>query len=84
MRPINVRWCVTNLMMDKTEVRKFIKYLQKKDATSKNIQEDIEMTLAEDFFYYATLKKCTADSTEYDLRLGRPTTSTTDEQVDII
>lgn len=84
MRPINVRWCVTNLMMGKTEVRKFIKYLQKKDATPKNIHEDIEMALAGDTFYYPTLKKCTADSTEYDRRPGRPTTSTTDEQVDII
>ena len=61
-----------NLRMDKTGVQAMIKNLPKKGITSKKIHEERVQILAEDYLFYATVKKWDAkfkwgrDSTEDD------------------
>ena len=72
--------------MDKFEQRAVIKYLLKKRLTP-NIHNDMTTTLGESAPLYTTVKKWVAEfrrgreSIEDDPRPGRPTTSTTVENV---
>lgn len=73
--------------MDKIEQRAVIKYLFKKGLTPKNIHNDMTETLGESAPSYTTVKKWVAEfkrgreSIEDDPRSGRPTTSTTPENI---
>lgn len=73
--------------MDKIEQRAVIKYLCKKSLTSKEIHNDMNTTLGESAPSYTTVKKWTAEfkrgreSVEDDPRAGRPSTSTTEENI---
>ena len=76
--------------MDEKEAQAVMKYVQKKDMTSKEIHEDQINIFADDFSSYATEKKWavefkqSSENTEDNLWSGYPKTSKADEQVDAI
>ena len=69
--------------MDKIWHRGVIRYLQKKELTTKKIHADMVSTLGDDAPALSTVKKWAAEfkkgrkSLEDDLRSGRPSTATT-------
>ena len=76
--------------MDKIWHRGVIRYLQKKGLTTKEIHADMVSTLEDDAPALSTVKKWAAEfkrgreSLEDDPRLGRPSTATTQENIDRI
>ena len=76
--------------MDKIWHRGVIRYLQKKGLTTKKIRTDMVSTLGNDALALSTVKKWAAEfkrgreSLEDDPRSGRPSTATTQENVDRI
>lgn len=76
--------------MEKTEIRAVIKYFVKKNMTPSQMKEDFDNTLGESAPSYSMIKKWAAlfkhgrDSVEDDPRSGRPSTSTTSENIDKI
>ena len=75
--------------MDKIWHRGVIRYLQKKGLTTKEIHADMVSTLMDDAPALSTVKKWAAEfkrreSLEDDPRSGRPSTATTQENIDRI
>ena len=76
--------------MDKIWHRGVIRYLQKKGLTIKEIHADMVSTLEDDAPALSTVKEWAAEfktgkeSLEDDLRSGRPSTATTQENIDRI
>ena len=76
--------------MDKIWHCGVIRYLQKKGLTTKEIHADIVSTLGDDAPALSTVKKWAAEfmrrreSLEDDPRSGRPSTATTQENIDCI
>ena len=76
--------------MDKIWYRGVIRYLQKKGITTKEIHTDMFSTLGDDAPALSTVKKWAAEfkrgreSLEDDPRSGRPSTATTQENIDRI
>ena len=76
--------------MDKIWHRDVIRYLQKKGLTAKEIHADMVSTLGDDAPALSTVKKWAAEfkrgreSLEDDPRSGRPSTATTQENIDRI
>ena len=76
--------------MDKIWHRDVIRYLQKKGLTTEEIHTDMVSTLGDDAPALSTVKKWAAEfkrgreSLEDDPRSGRPSTITTQENIDRI
>ena len=79
------------MKMDKIWHRDVIKYLQKKELTTKDIHADMVATLGDDAPALSTVKKWAAEfkkqgrtSLEDDPRSGRPSSATTQENIDLV
>ncbi|XP_076069178.1 protein GVQW3-like [Oratosquilla oratoria] len=76
--------------MEKVEYRSVIKYLFLKHMSPAEIHQDMVTTFGEDAPSSATVKRWVAEfkrgrrSFAYEPRSGRPRTSTTDENIDLV
>lgn len=78
------------LKMDKVEIRSVVKYLALKGMTPQEVHDDMRQTLGDGAPAYPTVVKwhrefrCGRESCEDATRSGRPSTSVTQENIDLV